>query len=57
MEPEKVRKQKACDAENLSKYNKLAKTGGHKSKSLIFFWISLIVDYFVYHQTPRAKAE
>ena len=32
-EPEIVRNQKACDAEGLSNYNKLAKTGGHKSES------------------------
>ena len=32
VEPEIQRKQKACDTESLSQYNKLAKTGGHKSK-------------------------
>jgi len=38
-ELETQRKQKACDAENLSKYNKLAKTGGHKSKYQLYFII------------------
>jgi len=28
------RRAKACDTENLSHYNKLAKTGGHKGKTL-----------------------
>lgn len=37
-EPEKVRKQKACDSESLSKYNKLAKTGGHKSKNYFLYF-------------------
>ena len=30
--PDSARTQKACDTDNLSDYNKLAKTGGHKGK-------------------------
>ena len=34
-QPDSARRQKACDTENLSNYNKLAKTGGHKGMLLI----------------------
>ena len=33
-ETDSSRRQKACDTESLSQYNKLAKTGGHKGKNL-----------------------
>ena len=42
-EPEQARKQKACDADSLSKYNKLAKTGGHKSEVLFYRAVRFIL--------------
>lgn len=32
-QPDSGRRQKSCDTDNLSDYNKLAKTGGHKGMS------------------------